>query len=612
MDNTNLAFNYQDLYGQLSEVGGPNPMLLQSFMLSNNADIIKSIEYFKNELNKGNAHKKLHTSRIIARLENIMEQRLLITEDLFAQYLPMMVQGPVKTDSTQQPKAEEQKKEDKKVIEHPASKGKKQQTVNEKIGEQKAQQTKEQIEEEQVEQIVKETSIPSYHDLYRTDEEKIADINDNLIPNLQKYLFGEKQSDNNALRLCRLHFRNFGTTDRFYSDTAMVRFVDWLKSGRFQARNPLDILKGEPLSMTDIIKEAEELIIDGADRKEVRNYLAGEVINTKLKEQKEAISTERDFIKFFQSTLQYLFDEDQLRRLKAKASKSNETRESVKKNLYLVHKEAKSKVTKMAKDFREWLVTQGEKTNINSALAEMLAYIKSADISMYKEYMAKHKKSSRTEESSGESKPEAPKSEVKEESKETNKTDGQKRKADVVASPVVFPKLEESLKYKDKKSLLTEFLQTIANKKVSPIGTKVNGMDAIIADLTKLANKRILEMGLKKEQDGSNYDDWTEQDVSKYMAEEVVPYITEEYGLLRSETEEELTENLQYYLEKFPSGKEKERHEKLKEVFTSEVPRTNYMKKVARQVRKGKMEQINSLVSNLIKANDEKLKETKT
>lgn len=608
------VYVYQEIYDGLAELVGNPSQMLQTFMHSNNADTIKSIEFWRGELNKASEVEKTEIESIIRRLKNIMKLRVGVTEDLMSTEAPQnFLYGPKKTVE----QSSEEKKEVK-TIEHPASKGKvttgktQQKTVNDKYAEEKAQKAEEKkTEDEQVEEAVRELSLPSYHDLYPLDEEKVADINDNLIPNLQKYLHGEKQNDNNALLMCRLHFRNFGTIDRFYSDTAIVRFFNWLKSGKFQSRSPLAVLKGDPLSLTDIIREVEELIVEGSDRKAIRNYVAEEVINVQLKEQKEAISTERDFIKFFQSTLQYLFDEDQQRRLKAKASKSAETREIVKKNLLILHREARGKFNKMAKDLREWLVEQGEKTNIQSALAEMLAFIKSADPKLYKEYMDTKGKSKKNKSSNGGDKKETKNEENKEKSDEEDDAPVAKRKADVTPSPVVFPKLEDSLKYKDKKSLLTEFLQTIANKKVSPIGNKVNGMDGIIEDLTKLAKKRILEMGLKKDKDGKTYDDWTEQDVSNYMAEEVVPFITDGYSILKAENEKELKESLSYYTNTYPSGKEKERYEKMQEVLTSEVPRSNYMKRIARKVRKGNMQEVNAFVAQIIKGQDEELNKTK-
>ena len=128
MSEPNTAFKYAKSYKDMAETVGENPILLQSFVLSNNADIIKSIEYFENKLVKATATQKIEFQHNIDRLENIMVQRLLVTEDLFAQFTPLVAEGPQKIEKKDALKQGKPKGDAKKVIPHPASKGKKQET----------------------------------------------------------------------------------------------------------------------------------------------------------------------------------------------------------------------------------------------------------------------------------------------------------------------------------------------------------------------------------------------------------------------------------------------------------------------------------------------------
>ena len=599
-ERTEKEFKYEEKYKMIQQVFGENPMLVQSFIYSNTPDIVSAINFWRDELKDASTkEEKADIENMIIRLKNLMKQRVDITEDIFANYLPILNMGPFE-------KEEPKKVKEVKTVEHPASKGKKKETVNEKIGREKVEgqtNTKE-VSTEEDDELKLKNEDTSYAYLYPTEKQQLDDINDKLIPNLEKYLKGEKKDMEKAKLICRHHFRNFGKNDHFCMDSDIARFIKWLQSEKFQARSPLDIINNKPLKIEDIITEVDSLIIEGKTRKEIRNYLAEELINTKIEGWENPMKSERDFVKFFHGVIQYLFDDAHQRELKFKSEKSQETRESVKQNLYQLYKnEAKHAVTKMAKEFRAWLLSIGKETDIKAALAEFLAFLKGKDPELHNKYMAQrnHKKPANSEDQE-----QTAKNKGSEKPKEANKANGSSGTKNTTSSKVEYPRLEEYLKHHDKKPALTEFLLTIINKKLNPIGLMKNGRDAQIAELTKLAEKRILEMGLKPDEDTKSYDDWTKEDVAKYMDQEIVPYITGEYAILSAESDSEIKEHLNYYMTAYPAGKEKDRIKALKKVLVSKVPRHKYVSKgIAKQARRDKFDEINAFIKELNEADNE-------
>ena len=173
-----------------------------------------------------------------------------------------------------------------------------------------------------------------------------------------------------------------------------------------------------------------------------------------------------------------------------------------------------------------------------------------------------------------------------------------KEEPEVKAKPVTetrFPIMEEKmLKYKDNEASLTEFLITVINKGIGPFGDE-KSVDKKIEDATFLAKKRILEWGMTEEK----FNTFTEQDVSEYMAKEIIPYTTDSYGILSASNEEECKEHLEYYLQKYPAGEEKTRTTVLKAVLGSEIPRNSYAKKTAKKPRRDKFDDINQLIKEI-------------
>lgn len=614
--NTSNAYKYEEVYEGLKKFG-KNPILLQSFALNNNADIIKAIDYWKQKKGEASDEEQVRINDTILRLENIMLERLRITEDMFATELPLMQQGPAQ----KEPKKKEKKET--KVIEHPASKDKKK-TVNEKVGEEIVKKKKKE-----------ETFKTDYDKLYRTDEDKLNAIN-SILPSVEKDLTNgikdlegedlkKKVTSNEAtaLRKLKYHLKSYGDMKKFATEEEIKRIIKWLQSGTFQSRSPFDVLRGNSLSIADLINEAKRATVEiGMGETELKDYMKPFILDATLKEQeknKKMVSTEEEYDNFFRSSLSFLLDKDTLAKNIAEYDNSHKSKEDVMAELYEQFKETGYKcIIKMAKVLQKWVRqndSKGKEYSLNSALAESSLFIKPKDPKMFEEYIEKRSKQTGT--GGGKKKSsEEPKEEVvqdnnhdlgKEETEETIQVDGKQGKTNVTPSPSVYPKLEDLLKYRVKKPEISEFLISIVNKKLNPIGQMVNGVQAQIEALTTLAKKKFLEQGAKDE-DGKELSDWTEKDVLQYMAEDIVPYITDEYGILKCENDKELKEELKFYIEKYPVGNQDNRTKALKEVLISKIPRTKHMKKVARSVRKGDMGQLNTLFKEI---GDEEIKKAK-
>ena len=281
----------------------------------------------RTKLAKASPEEKVEVQNTINRLENIMVQRLLVTEDLFAQHLPLTPAGPQVIEEKK-----EEKKDTTKVIEHPASKDKKKETVNEKVGKK--------IAEKKKEEKVEDTSKSDYDKLHPTEEEKLKAFAD-VVSSLERDF--ERGSRKDAFSRLKFHLRSYGDKKHFATVDQMNKILDWIQSGEFKSRSPFDVMNGKSLTIMNIIHQVEEMIIEGKTRKEIRNFLSTYIINNKIEGWENTISTERGYVEFFQRTLQYLFDEDKQREIKAKAQRSNETLESIKENLYRIYKDAKKK-----------------------------------------------------------------------------------------------------------------------------------------------------------------------------------------------------------------------------------------------------------------------------
>jgi hypothetical protein len=637
MNTAKAHYHYQQVYDNMKNAVGENQShLLNSFILNNNNDIIKGIEYWeKKKGNVGEGPDKENVQRNIELLEHIMQQRSVITADLFTNAIPISMKSVMVPDEIKDAEVIEEKKEKGKVITHPASEeaipmGPSQKTINDSVGEQIAKKREESAKKNKTnkksgkqaaKESVENTTSP-YELQYPTDEEKLEAINTLLMPNLDKYLNPPEGKDKNrdkAQQWTKIHFKTMGTNVVYATDPMIERLLDWVENGHFESRSPLDVLKGIPMSITDIVNEARRLIFEnGISEDKLKEALKPYVVNQTLKEhksKKDVIRTEEEYDNFFRSSIQFLFNEDQRARDKQLIEEEQQSRDEYKEKLYAKFQNtgARACPIKMADKLIGKYGKTTEAYEYKNALAEALAYIKSVNEEMFNEYNADPKKTSshgskksddnkskddkkseqsgQVSDSPGEADANAA---VNEEKKEMSSKEVTKEELEAKVNSRL-PKLEELLKYKDKEDQLKEYLITLANKKVAPVGSQPD-MDDVVKDLNHLAKKQILEGNMKEEK----FMDWTESDVSKWIADEVIPYITDYYGMLRSEDEEELKSHLEFYLQKFSPNDVKARNNKIKEVLESEVPRTNFMKKkIARKVRKGQFDVITNLIKEV-------------
>jgi len=621
MSNTALKL---EQYKEIQEATGENPILLQSFILNNNTDIKIAIEFWKSELQSAQPEEKQEIENLIKRYKNMMVQRLIHTENIFATYMPLMQHGPAKINSDfVKTEDEDVKDREIKVVKHPASKGKKSKdtkTVNDEVGEQIANEREKRAKDNPVEKVevkLENKNAPAYSSIYPVLTDRIDAINDVLIPSIEKRLeTGTKEDLERARKTCKLHFKNYGPNIHFCTENDIERFLNWLKLDVFRSRSPLDVLANTPLSITEIVDEAQRLIIEsGLNKGQLMDAMRPFILGKMLKEHKtreDIVATEEGYADFFQRSLSFMLDEDQKRRATAELEKSKETRDSVKGDLLRLHKKDGWKaIRRMAKDLNYWVTQQGDKSTITDRIGEVAGFVKSTDPELYKEYMANRPDKKPKEVAKV---PDAPVVEdtVAVEEKSTDKETEAKpvvetSEPDKPVSKSIYPKLEELIKHKPTREHVAEFLISIINKSFGVIGEQKDGIDSQIEGLTTLATKRFLEMNPVKD-----CEDWKEGDISHFMASDILPFITDGYSILRATNDDELKEHLAFYLKEFPAGKEKERSAALKEVLAlSEKPRSKYMKKVASKVRKGNFTELNDFIKEINDSVIEEQKKTK-
>ena len=608
-------YAYQNVYEGLKETFGQDNLaqMIGPFKLNNNADIQKGIEFCRNEIIKC-PEEKAELESMIMDYKNIMKLGISVTQDLMSiSKVSSSIPGPAIATETIQ-KAEVKEEKEVKTIVHPETKKKKKEkTVNDKAGEEiaaKRAENEKKNKEDVAKASAEDEKLPQYEKMFKTDAEKERAIDMYLMPVLNKYL--EEKNMEKATQTCRIHFKEYGTRGGFTNDMAIKRFINWVESAMFPAVSPLVYLRGERLSVMHIIAEAERLIVElGLGEDELKDALKPYIMNVRLKEWKEEqkIDTQEGYDTFFERTLHHLLEEDNKRKAVHNYDQSQKDRAVVIEELIKEYtnspKNSGWKAIRMvAKGLDEWVKTQGKEGNLQGRIAEVVSFIKSSNPELYKEYMdnAPHKQTKR-----GSDKPKTSKTEVKAE--ETIETDGDKGESGVevastkpVASPVVYNELEDQIKFQASgKDRMAEWLITLINKHVAPIGG-LTSLDLKVEAITLLATKAFLEHGVKK------CDDWTETDVAEFIANDVNPFVSDEYGILNSKNEEDLKQHLEFYLEKYPAGEEKKRTTAMKEVANSEIPRTDYMKGVVKKIKKGNMSQINVLIADINKKTIEEVK----
>jgi len=582
----NTALNYDLDYKKLSEEVGENPILLQSFILSNNTDIMKMMDYYVSKRNTVTDGAKIECTNMIARLENIMVHRVLLTEHLFTMSMPLLTQGPITTE------ADDKSKNDSKTIVHPASK-KEDTSGNKEVEKNKSKEKSEQVKPKS-----------DYEKIYPTDKDKIEAFH-LLLPTLEPEILALNGKDENSdeykeieqkiLRKLKFHFKSYEGKNKYATIEQLKSIITWIKSGNFTKLSPVNVIEDRPLSISDIVKECEEQVkVNGLNEESLKDYISYYVKDNQLKEQKEneIIRTEEEFDNFCQSTLQFLFNNEENNTEKKQSENSKESEKDVIGRLYEIHKEKGWKsIRQVGKELFEWYKHTGNKTSINNAIAKAAVFIKSIDKKLYDEYV-KNRPGNKTKDNK-------PKNESKsdESSKESKKETTEEKSKTSTKTPikVVYPKLEEQIKLKNNsKDNMSEWLITLINKKIGVIG-QLKGLDNKIEAVTILAKKAFLDVGVV------GCDDWKEADIEAYINIDIRPYVSEEYSILASENVDNLKEALKVYLTKFPAGEEKKRSSVLKKVLISEIPRTSYMKKIARQIRKGNLSEINQLFKEINK-----------
>lgn len=305
MSNTAVKL---EQYKEIQEATGQNPILLQSFILNNNTDIKIAIEFWKSELASAPQEGKQEIENIIKRYKNIMVQRLIHTENIFATYMPLMQHGPAKINS-EFLKTEEEDEKDReiKVVPHPASKGKTKQkdtkTVNDEVGEQIAKEREKRTKDNPVEKVdvkIENKNAPAYCNIYPVETDQIEAINSVLIPSIEKRLeTGTTEDLERARKTCKLHFKNYGPNVHFCTENDIERFLNWLKKDIFRSRSPLSVLRNEPLSIKEIVDEAQRLVIESSlNRGQLMDAMRPFILGKMLKEHKtreDIVATEEGY-----------------------------------------------------------------------------------------------------------------------------------------------------------------------------------------------------------------------------------------------------------------------------------------------------------------------------
>lgn len=616
MDNTNLArqYNFEDTYKGLENF--ENPFLIQPFILSNGADIVKQIDYFKKELSEATDEtRKNQLKGLITRHENIMMRRLEITEDLYnnkpedyskseeEDYKDRTIKEPAKV------------KKDGKVIQHPASKGKKEEkgqeenskseTLNEKLGrklgigkkakeEKKAKLEAENKEiEDTINKFQQEKLDKSHFEyLFPTKKKQLNRYNE-YAKRLEKLILEDKDISK-ARNMLKLAFVSGNPATRFIDEPDITRIIDWIKSGLFTWKTILDVISDKGLSISDLVREAEhQATIVGLGEQEIKDLVKPYLTNNKIKEKDLCKMANENFDDLFQRNFAFIFNKDKIETNKSKEVSDRNTKKLeafklYKEDKYKDNESAAKAVRGMTSVFNKSLKDIGIDNSLKSSLAEIISYLKDKDpklLEMYNEYQQSKSKE--------------------------KKDEGNKDKVDVKAAEPkgestpnidISEFVKQSSVYKSL-NMVKEHMITLMNKRPGDIA-KLTSEEDLQALIYKIAKERLLTIGIEGETD-----DYTIQDVSEWLGREVFPYGTEFYKILSTNNDEEFKEAYKLYIKEFPENKEKDRLKKLKEVFDTAVPKSKYSAKMAKQFRKNNNKYILGEIKRLT---DEIYSETKS
>jgi hypothetical protein len=631
---SNTAFKYQETYNNLGDLN--NPQLLQTFIYSNVADIERAISYWdkKKSATGASSEMKEHARDQISRLENILIQRLEVTEDLFSQFQPVkpVEVGPEqnKKEPAKVKKQKDNKKKGKvidiKTKKEVEDKEEKVETVNEKLGKEINNQ--------------KDELPNAYDEKYPTDEEKIEALNNfldkTIEPIFAKPVETEEDIENRrdkARRRLNLHLKLNGTykgssSNRFCDDAAVEGFLDWVESGHFHHRNPLDVIRGTKLSITEIITETEQLVQAGQGEQEVKDYLEPYILGKQLKEQDEGqiIENKEGFEQFFRSILGFIFDKESQRKQQEtprkengeKAQEDSKVDEELLNSIYEELKDSGDRaLAKIAGRYVASLKKKGFNGSPTAEFNNVKDYFATKDPDLVKawEENQKEKEEKRKEEENAvkvektvetDTKSSAKTEEDTEKTKSEDNTSSENNQSEEpkeATLPFTWPTGETRMKtYKDLNDFKGDFL-TVFNKGVSHTAKHEPTYD----DKLDYVNAMALRYFIGEDAIMKETADWTEADVYQWMATEVIPYTEGEYKLLSTENKDDLKEILKSeILTKYPAGEEEAREKALKTIYASDIPRTDYARSMARKVRKGNFKDFNNFISEINKEMEKK------
>lgn len=555
----NLA--YKKTYEQLNEQFGSSEALIQSFAFNNSADIVKTIDYFK-EISHDAKNERLEWAKQnITRLENLLVLRIAITEDLYTEPTDFY-----KSEEEEEKDRTIQKKDvkDTKVIEHPESK--KVKTRNEKLGEKtnaKKDSKKDKKDKEGVDH-----SLSTFEKMNKTkelQEERISTYYDKVENAIQ-------HNDRDlARKYIKIAFMCYGKGIPHITDPEVEKMIDWLMGDVFNNWTMLEWLeKRNSVSISEIVKDAESKVKqNGLGADEVKDlykpYFFG-----KLKEEPMNVKSDEEYEKKFNQTLSFLFDKDHK---VDNAPKEAPKREELVQNFYEQHKEIEDlskRIAKTTNDVRSQLKKMGADRTIKSIYGEVLSYLKSNDEESYNKYMEakKAKEGKSNEESTDE---DNKTKEVKTEKVETEEKAPSVPNIDLSNFKTQISRLK---KLKD----INEYIITLINKAVKPL-SELSDEERENA-LLEIAKDRILTL------DEEEISDWTESDVAQHLAQNVFPYTKGEYEILKAQNEEEFIQAYKYFVEKYPEGKEKERIAKVTDIMSTDIPKSKFSKSLGKSLRK--------------------------
>jgi len=605
MANTKRKFQetYEDLGGLQS-----NPSLVQTFLLSNSADIRAAIAYLKEDLESLGAKDKATRLDLIKRHEDVMVQRLEITEDIFRKYAEQKPSDKNVgiSDEHNIMKNVEKKKKKGKVFD--INTRQEVDNTSEEITPKEEVKTQVELNAEEERKLetarLEKAKLPHFEQLYETREERIRVTNDWLMPRLEKEFQDNEHPTDKARNFAKFHFRNHSKNIHFCTDTDIERLIQWVWSGVYKARNPLDIINNVKVSITDVIKEAENAVFElSLNEKDLKEYMKPFVMNQPLKEfesEEHYVKTDDDYETFFRGTLAFTVSEDNRKKYQQKRIQQGKTREELRDEAYEhVKDEGDKAVGKMASKLHQILTALGTDSTPIDRIGEVITYLKAKApnlVDLYNARIAKKQKA-RDKKEALDTSSKKEQTQMTPEEVEEAKIKGEEDKAseegelDKDTKKDEKPKSTEQPRFEEKLSFLTK-LDDVAEV----ILTALNKDHEILGEdkLMKVCKEKFL---VDDKMQGT--EDWTEEDVSKWIEQFIEPYHSEEYSVLGAKDTDEFKECLKVYLQKYPAGQEKKRMKVFKEVLESKIPRSSFTRAIAKKVRKGHMVVVNNYFAEL-------------